>query len=190
MFHMFHDLVVILYLSYYYHVAMFQGMRTSCYIHMLHYYHSKQSSMKHTQLKMLHMHVSVTMTCWDRWCTCLWNEMKLVEAKPLGCYSLWLLRQCFGSRLERPVPFCKKILSMHPETAYNSLNKQLERILSEYANSAAHIVPTGNISRTPKSTPYSGPEMAGRPPRWSIMYMYYPNNHYIQQNQHSSPCIA
>ena len=88
MFHMLHDFVVILYLSHYYHVAMFQSMRISCYIHMLHYYHSKQSSMKHTQLKMLHMHVSVTMTCWDRWCTCLWNEMQLVETKHLGCYRV------------------------------------------------------------------------------------------------------
>ena len=51
MFHMFQDLVVILYLSYYYHVAMFQSMRVSCYIHMLHYYHSKQSSMNTYNLK-------------------------------------------------------------------------------------------------------------------------------------------
>ena len=85
-FHMFHDFVVILYLSYYYHVAMFQGMRNSCCIHRLHHYYSQQSSMKHTQLKMLHVHVSVTMTWWDRRCTCLWNEMQLVEAKHLGCY--------------------------------------------------------------------------------------------------------
>ena len=41
MFHMLHDLVVILYLSHYYHVAMLQDMRNSCCIHMLHYYHSQ-----------------------------------------------------------------------------------------------------------------------------------------------------
>ena len=87
MFHMFHDFVVILYLSHYYHIAMFQSMRNSCCIHMLHHYYSQQLSMKHTQLKMLHMHVSVTMAWWDRWCTCLWNEMQLVEAKHLRCYT-------------------------------------------------------------------------------------------------------
>ena len=37
--------------------------------------------------KMLHMHVPVTKAWWDRWCTCLWNEMQLVEAKHLGCYK-------------------------------------------------------------------------------------------------------
>ena len=45
MFHMFHDLVVILYLSYYYPVAMFQGMRNSCCTTTIH----KQSSMKQTE---------------------------------------------------------------------------------------------------------------------------------------------
>ena len=58
---MFHDFVIILYLAHYYHIAMFQGMRVSCCIHMLHYYHSKQSSMKHIQFKMLHMYVSMIM---------------------------------------------------------------------------------------------------------------------------------
>ena len=62
MFHMLHDLVVILYLSHYYHVAMLQDMRNLCCIHTLHYYHSKQSSMKHIQFKMLHMYVSMIMT--------------------------------------------------------------------------------------------------------------------------------
>ena len=42
---MFHDFVVILYLSYYYHVAMFQGMRNSCCTTTIH----KQSSTKQTE---------------------------------------------------------------------------------------------------------------------------------------------
>ena len=61
MFHILHDFVVILYLSHYYHVAMFQSMKISCYIHMLHYYHSKQSSMKQQNLRVLHMYVSEIM---------------------------------------------------------------------------------------------------------------------------------
>ena len=37
-------------------------------------------------MRMFHMYVSGKMTWWDRWCTCLWDEMQLVEAKHLGCY--------------------------------------------------------------------------------------------------------
>ena len=51
MFHMLHDFVVILYLSHYYHVAMFQDIRNSDCIHMLHHYYSQHSSRKHTQLE-------------------------------------------------------------------------------------------------------------------------------------------
>ena len=90
MFHMFHDFVVILYLSYYYHVAIFQGMRNSCCIHRLHHYYSQQSSMKHTQLKMLRMHVSVTMAWWDRWCTCLWNEMQFCRSQTPRVLQAWV----------------------------------------------------------------------------------------------------
>ena len=57
MFHMLHDFVVILYLSHYYHVAMFQGMRNSCCIHIT--IHNTQVGNIHNW-KILHMHVLVT----------------------------------------------------------------------------------------------------------------------------------
>ena len=61
MFHMLHDFVVILYLSHYYHVAMFQGIRNSGCIHMLPItIHNTQVGNIHNW-KMLHMHVLVTM---------------------------------------------------------------------------------------------------------------------------------
>ena len=39
-------------------------------------------------MRMFHMYVSGKMTWWDKWCTCLWDEMQLVEAKHRGCYNL------------------------------------------------------------------------------------------------------
>ena len=39
-------------------------------------------------MRMFHMYVSGTMAWWHSWCICLWDEMQLVEAKHLGCYSL------------------------------------------------------------------------------------------------------
>ena len=38
-------------------------------------------------MRMFHMYVSGKMTWWDKWCTCLWDELQLVEAKHRGCYS-------------------------------------------------------------------------------------------------------
>ena len=38
-------------------------------------------------MRMFHMYVSGKMTWWDKWCTCLWDEMQLVEAKHRGCYT-------------------------------------------------------------------------------------------------------
>jgi len=76
MFHMFHDFVVILNLSYYYHVALFQGMRNSCCIHMLHYYHSQAIKYETNIIENVAYTCFSTMAWWDRWCTCLWNEMQ------------------------------------------------------------------------------------------------------------------
>ena len=43
--------------------------------------------------RMFHMYVSGKMTWWDRWCTCLWDEMQLVEAKHRGCYIWYVWRK-------------------------------------------------------------------------------------------------
>jgi len=83
---MFHDLVVILNLSYYYHVAMFQGMRNSCCIHMLHYYHSQAIKYETNIIENVAYTCFSTMAWWGRWCTCLWMKCNFVGAKHLGCY--------------------------------------------------------------------------------------------------------
>ena len=59
----------------YYQVAMFQGMRNPCCIHMLHYYHSQTSKYETNIIENVAYACFSTMAWWDRWCTCLWNEM-------------------------------------------------------------------------------------------------------------------
>ena len=49
--------------------------------------------------RMFHMYVSGKMTWWDRWCTCLWDEMQLVEAKHRGCYKYKSLSPCVYHRV-------------------------------------------------------------------------------------------
>ena len=89
MFHMFHDFVVILYLSYYYHVAMFQGMRNSCCIHMLHYYHSQAIKYETNIIENVAYTCFSTMAWWDRWCTWLWNEMQFCGSQTPKVLQSW-----------------------------------------------------------------------------------------------------
>ena len=67
------------------HVSRYEKLRLHSHVTPLLFTTLKHET--YTIWKMLHMHVSVTKAWWDRWCTCLWNEMQLVEAKHLGCYT-------------------------------------------------------------------------------------------------------
>ena len=55
------------------HVSRYEKFMLHSHVSLLPF--TSNSSMKQTELRMLHMYVSVTMAWWDRWCICLWNEM-------------------------------------------------------------------------------------------------------------------
>ena len=67
------------------HVSRYEKLVLHSHVSLLPF--TSNSSMKQTELRMLHMYVSVTMAWWHRWCICWWNEMQFVEAKHLECYS-------------------------------------------------------------------------------------------------------
>ena len=88
MFHMFHYFCCNFNLPHSYHVAMFQGMRNSCCIHMLHYYHSQANQVWNKQ----NCECCICMFQWqwhDEIDDAYVYEMKctFVEAKHLGCYT-------------------------------------------------------------------------------------------------------
>ena len=61
------------------HVSRYEKLMLHSHVALLPF--TSKSSMKQIELRMLHMYVSVTMTWWDRWCTCLWIEMQFCRSQ-------------------------------------------------------------------------------------------------------------